>query len=1606
MSINSVVNDTVSGESVVNALKPKPPTITGYAVSGADDTALDPAGGQTVLLNGTGFQRGATITLNGSAIAVVTYVNANQLSFTSPAQSAGTYTIYAVNADGGTAIYIPGLIYSNLPTWTTGAGSLGSYYETQSITNTVVATGDAPVTYSLFSGALPTGAVFNANGTISGTAPADTGSTTYSFTVQATDAQLQDSTRSFSLTINTDVVTWTAPNANATYNSTVGTAIANVGLSAASVAGAAITYSANSLPTGISLSGNVISGTPTASGSSSTLLTATAATTRSATRVINWTIAVASDAYFKTTTLLLQGTDTFVKDSSSNNFGLTIAGDTKPNSFNPYTPGYYSNYFDGSGDRLDVSNNTALQLNGVNFTLEAWVYYTTATAYVHFFSKWNTSSFEYQIYIDTATGVITINTSPNGTGVSAVGANSASNAITANRWYHVAWVRNGSTDTLYINGISVITSTSLSAIYAGTSSLSFFGRQDGSYYGTGYLSNARVVKGTAVYTNNFTPSTTPLTAISGTSLLTCQSNRFIDNSTNNFTVTVTGDTSIKSFQPFTPNSSYSTYGSGYFDGTGDYLSIPTNTALNFGTGDFTVEGWFYFNSLSNSPVLWTKTDNTSSGWFFEIAPTSIYFGFATNLTSQYWNPAITLATGVWYHIATTRTGSSLAIYINGTQYTSTLSNANTSYDNTTDFRIGSYRPNNTTYDLNGYISNFRVVKSLVYTTSFTPPATPLTAIANTSLLTLQNNQPANNSVFLDSSSNNFFVTRNGNATQGSFSPYGGNWSNYFNGSSNLSYPVTAAFTGQTFTIESWVNFTQYSPAYGGSSYACVLVGSDNGTNGFELWIGGSATSFAAIGFLARNSGTVTVNVSQSYSFSLNTWYHVALVKSGNSYTFYVNGTSIGTSTSAGTWTDVSTLYVGYISVTGYNEWMYGYISNLRIVTGTQVYTSAFTPSTTPLTPVANTSLLTCQSNRFVDNSINNYTASLTGAPTAQRFSPFNPSSLTPTSYSGYFDGGTNRLTTAGSSAFNLTGTSITLECWVYMTTAPSVYNRLITIGPNNAQSSLYLGITTGRVLEVSVPYVSGGGVTSGANLISLNTWTHLAFSLSGSTGTLYINGTQVGQTTGWNITSTNSNYFYIGYDVAGTVDGKFTGYVSNARLVVGTAVYTTAFTPSTIPLTAISGTSILTLQSTTLVDNSVNNFAITAVGNTKPSIQNPFGYTSALTTGYTASTVGGSGYFDGNGDYISMPYNSALNFGTGDFTIEFWAYWNSVSAATSIYIPFSSPYGQIAIASLSASATTLRVFLGTTANSWDIVSGAAIGTISAGSWFHVAVTRSGSNFRTFLNGIPGATASSSSALYSATQTVTIGYDPSQSGSGGYPLNGYLSDFRIIRGTALYTSAFVPPAAPLTAIQNTVLLNNMTSAGVYDAAMMTTMETVGDAKISTAVSKFGGSSMSFDGTGDYLSSLGNPYLVLGTGDFTIEFWFNVNSTSNNGFLHLASTIFPASVSGLAIYVASNNISMYCAGAASPPGGVISTGVWYHVAMVRYSGVTKLYLNGSYSSGAGSVTDTTNYTGSALVVGGYYNSTLLTSGYIDDLRITRGVARYTANFTPPTEQFQIK
>jgi hypothetical protein len=113
----------------------------------------------------------------------------------------------------------------------------------------------------------------------------------------------------------------------------------------------------------------------------------------------------------------------------------------------------------------------------------------------------------------------------------------------------------------------------------------------------GYISNARLVIGSALYTSDFTPSKSPLTAVSGTSLLTCASNRFQDKSSNNFTITPAGDVAVKTASPFPQAREFKKPQRGWcvpFNGSTQRLETPAASVANglqLGTSDFTIEFW-------------------------------------------------------------------------------------------------------------------------------------------------------------------------------------------------------------------------------------------------------------------------------------------------------------------------------------------------------------------------------------------------------------------------------------------------------------------------------------------------------------------------------------------------------------------------------------------------------------------------------------------------------------------------------------------------------------------------------------------------------------------------------------------------------------------------------------------------------------------------------------------------------------------------------------------------------------------------------------------------------------------------------------------------------
>ena len=174
-------------------------------------------------------------------------------------------------------------------------------------------------------------------------------------------------------------------------------------------------------------------------------------------------------------------------------------------------------------------------------------------------------------------------------------------------------------------------------------------------------------------------------------------------------------------------------------------------------------------------------------------------------------------------------------------------------------------------------------------------------------------------------------------------------------------------------------------------------------------------------------------------------------------------------------------------------------------------------------------------------------------------------------------------------------------------------------------------------------------------------------------------------------------------------------------------------------------------------------------------------------------------------------------------------------------------------------------------------------------------------------------------------------------------------------------------------------------------------------INTSTYKYGTGSMYFNGS-SYLSTPTTSILNLGGSNFTIEFWYYANDISNSPYLlELYSGL---SVRVLIMLDSTNGVDFNIINSGGQWIHTISVpalATWHHVAAVVNGSTMSLYLNGVFQSST-----TTTYsvasTSYKLNVGYYqYGNTQYFNGYIDDLRITRGVARYTASFTPPTYPF---
>ena len=1072
--------------------------------------------------------------------------------------------------------------------------------------------------------------------------------------------------------------------------------------------------------------------------------------------------------------------NTFI-DSSVNNATITRYGDTTQGSFSPFGNSW-SNYFDGTGDYLDLANGTHLTLTNGDYTLEAWVSPKNYDQYSGIIAKRGDSGREYQLWLDLATGYLSCSSSGGTNYYSA-------RVVPRNTWSHIAvvYTHSNTTAKLFHNGELVHTIANFDN--TGTKNESVrIGSATSSQNLTGYISNARILKGTALYTSNFTPSTSPLTAITNTVLLTCQSNNFKDNSVNNATITVYGDTKVVKDSPFPEVYDKAVQGASAYVPSTSYLSIPSSP--NYGLdADFTVEAWIYPNSYPTYAYIFSVTNNPNGFVFYVNAGSlKVRTWFSTDLLSVTAPPI-----NAWTHVAATRSGTTLKIFVNGVQVNSIA--------NSTNFPANAVRvgPDGSGGDWNGYISNLRIVKGqALYTSNFTPPTSPLSAIANTSLLL-----KCDNAGIVDATGKNDLVTY-GNAQISTTTKKFGTGSMYFDGTrpSRLKSDATAslAFGTSDFTIEMWCY--QVSKA---SGYPRLInFNADYTTNTHALMMN---TNDAVNLFRYAVPGNIGDAIMKSTTtLSSNTWYHAAVTRSGITFRLYVNGVLEASYTSSATVDSNATSYItlGDTPTMTASEQFNGYIDDLRITKGIARYPLNIMPTQALPLPTAtaagddpywaSVSLLlngdgTNGSTVFTDLSSSPKAITTYGnAQISTTTKKFGAGSM-------YFDGTGDYLAIPNNPAFSFGTGDFTVECWSY-TVSATAWSNFISTGTNSDGSNL--GWKVGRNstnnilsfgLRTGTDYTNYNGTAITWNN---NTWYHFAAVRSGTTLTLYWDGVMAGVFTGMSAgVNTGSGGVSVGCRYASTtaeIMEFHNGYIDDLRVTKGVARYTANFTPPTQSLPLSGGNPLdpysahvsLLLNgdgangSTTFTDLSLSPTTVTAYGNAQIS-----------TTTKKFGT--GSMYFDGTGDWLLSNPLSSNALGAGDLTVECWVNVPTISGSYAAIVADNS-YG--------AGSNGWAVYQNGAAIEVWIDPGVNVHTISSAlnvnTWIHIAWVRIGTSSNVYINGVASSLVSNSTA-YSGTQYWVGARGPT---SGSYPFTGYIDDLRITKGIARYTVNFTPPTQSL------------------------------------------------------------------------------------------------------------------------------------------------------------------------------------------------------------------
>ena len=274
-----------------------------------------------------------------------------------------------------------------------------------------------------------------------------------------------------------------------------------------------------------------------------------------------------------------------------------------------------------------------------------------------------------------------------------------------------------------------------------------------------------------------------------------------------------------------------------FDGSGDYLQIGQTTDLNFGTGDFTIESFFYVSDTSNSDQALISSGAASfASGAITFKAWNTFYGNEVVVQPYDYNSGGTpivrsgrIASNKWHHVAYTRSGNDHMLFIDGELKDTTTSSISINFNDNNYTMIGFSNLDSSNGYMDGFISNLRVIKgTALYTSDFTPPTTPLTNVTNTKLLCCQSNSSANSAA----------------VTPGTFSNSGTTYSSNLSGAiAGSPYDATQMFDGSlsTYTDHNAQNSTiTWTQTLTGVTSLKVYIHGGNSTNTVTT-VGGNGT---------------------------------------------------------------------------------------------------------------------------------------------------------------------------------------------------------------------------------------------------------------------------------------------------------------------------------------------------------------------------------------------------------------------------------------------------------------------------------------------------------------------------------------------------------------------------------------------------------------------------------------------------------------------------------------------------------------------------------------------------------------------------------------------